>query len=349
MVKIHEFFNEHTLYGGASSLTNEFIYNNSDDISNLIPVYTGSKYFENKYVNFFSIPSSKIFSGGQFTLKFNRKGDVKFLSFIEDPYFTTNDDVYIGYLNPHILNKYNLSPFEFCGFVLANMSNFSSSESGNGTFNKEKFLNSEVNLNSEIDYASIYDYYKWKHNLKRCYQILKNCREVSITFDKDCYSFIKITELFDIRKGSSIYTDKYLYNNSDDISNLIPVYTGALEFENKFVNSHAAVNIISSPSIRILKDGVNAGIAKVMQPSPYVINSHALVLIPLIKDLDLNIYSFILRTFIRPLLNDKTGNPTLNINEFKKISVPIIYQKNNKLSHQIHKLTQLEKIISNSL
>ena len=92
---------------------------------------------------------------------------------------------------------------------------------------------------------------------------------------------VKIHEFFNehtLYGGASSLTNEFIYNNSDDISNLIPVYTGALEFENKFVNSHAAVNIISSPSIRILKDGVNAGIAKVMQPSPYVINSHALVL-----------------------------------------------------------------------
>lgn len=350
MVIIKELLIENTLLGGNSSLTNEFIYNNSDNKDLIIPVFTGAKEFQNKYVNLTSIPSHKIFFGSDYTIKINRKGDVKFATIITEKKFTINDDAYIGYLNKQKIKELGITVNAFCGFIISNISKFSSSESGNGTFNKNSFLNSIFDIDNIKDYELRFKFYKNKFTLLKIAKLLKEVREVSINIPLNL-EFAPITKLFKIHKGSSKYTEEYIYNNSDEKEDLIPLYTGALKFENKYINKSSINDIIPSPSIRILKDGVNSGISEVITDKSYVINSHALALTPIKPELDLNIYSFLLRTYIVRILNDPSGNPTLNTKEFEKISIPIIIKgpTTAALSRKILNFNRLEKIIYESL
>lgn len=350
MIIVKDLLVDNTLFGGVSSLTSEFIYNNSDNKESIIPVFTGSKQFQNKFINSTAISPKKIFHGSNFTVKLNRKGDVKFATVIREKEFTINDDAYVVYLNQEKMKKLNITTTSFCGFIILNISTFASSESGNGTFNKKSFLESTFDTQKISDYEYAYRFHKNYLALKQSSNILKSVRENSI-FIPETFNYAPITDLFQIHRGTSKYTDEFIYNNSDEKDNLIPVYTGSLKFENKYINRSAANKIISSPSIRVLKDGVNAGIAETITNKSYVINSHAVVLTPLNSKLDLEIYSFILRTYIIPILNDPSGNPTLNIQEFENISLPIIFKDSStsQLSNKIKKFSELESMIYNLL
>lgn len=120
------------LEGGSSYLTEEYLYNHSDNLDDLIKVYTGALTFNNKFVNRSS--AKKVFKD---TLKITRKGQAGLLSFIKGE-FTINDDAYSVKILPEYENKVNMYYLYF--YLLTITKEAVTSEGGNGTFNKNKFL-----------------------------------------------------------------------------------------------------------------------------------------------------------------------------------------------------------------
>lgn len=128
------------LIGGLSNLTQEYIYNNSDHLDTLLPVYTGSTTFSGQFVN--KNKSKKIFKN---QLKIARKGVAGHISYIQGE-FTINDDAYVIKINDDYVEKINI---HFLHFYLRSIINDAvSSQGGNGTFNKTKFLTFKIKLPS---------------------------------------------------------------------------------------------------------------------------------------------------------------------------------------------------------
>lgn len=128
------------LIGGSSNLTQEYVYNNSDHLNALLPVYTGSITFSGQFVN--RNKSKKIFKN---QLKITRKGIAGHISYIPGE-FTINDDAYVVKINEDYVEKVNI---HFLHFYLSSIINDAvSSQCGNGTFNKTKFLTFKIKLPS---------------------------------------------------------------------------------------------------------------------------------------------------------------------------------------------------------
>lgn len=126
------------LIGGSSALTEEFVYNHSDDLEKLIPIYTGSIFFTGRYVN--SKDLRRIFHD---TLKITRKGQAGAIMFIKGN-FAINDDAYVVSIKDEFKDKVNIHFLHF--YFLSIASESVSSECGNGTFNKTKFLKTKIRL-----------------------------------------------------------------------------------------------------------------------------------------------------------------------------------------------------------
>ena len=126
------------LIGGSGYLTEEFLYNNSDNLDDLLPVYSGAVEFNGRYVN--RNKARKIFTD---SLKITRKGLAGYIMFIKGD-FTINDDAYVVKIKEEYKDKVNLNFLHF--YFLSIISKAISSEDGNGTFNKTKFLSFNIKL-----------------------------------------------------------------------------------------------------------------------------------------------------------------------------------------------------------
>lgn len=167
------------LIGGSSYLTEEFLYNNSDDLDNLIPVYTGALSFNGRYVN--RSKCSKIFSN---SLKLTRKGLAGQMMYIKGD-FTINDDAYVIKIKEDFVENVNI---HFLHFYLSTLVlGAVSSEDGNGTFNKTKFLSYDVKLPDikfQNKYGELFERYL---ELK---EICSKIKEFRIELNKNIYNLI---------------------------------------------------------------------------------------------------------------------------------------------------------------
>lgn len=124
--------------GGSSFLTEEFLYNNSDNLEERIPVYTGAVDFTGKYVN--KNKARNIFNN---CIKITRKGQAGAMSYISGE-FTINDDAYVIKIKEKYKKEINVFFLQL--YLSTIISKAVSAEDGNGTFNKTKFKEMEIIL-----------------------------------------------------------------------------------------------------------------------------------------------------------------------------------------------------------
>ncbi len=166
------------LIGGSGYLTEEFLYNNSDNLDDLLPVYSGAVEFNGRYVN--RNKARKIFSD---SLKITRKGLAGYIMYIKGD-FTINDDAYVVKIKDEYRDKININFLHF--YFLSIISKAISSEDGNGTFNKTKFLSFDIKLpkkDVQDKFGEVFDKY-----IKLSILNNRMC-ELRIKMNKEMYSY----------------------------------------------------------------------------------------------------------------------------------------------------------------
>jgi len=165
------------LVGGSSELTQEYLYNNSDQLDDLLPVYTGAISFNNLFVNRKNV--EKIFKN---SLKITRKGLAGHILYVPGE-FTINDDAYVVKIKDEFLSNVNIHFLHFC--LSSVIEDAVSSKCGNGTFNKTKFLTFEIKLpskNKQNEYGKIfYEYLK-------LIEISEKMRKLRVFLNKELYN-----------------------------------------------------------------------------------------------------------------------------------------------------------------
>lgn len=165
--------------GGSSFLTEEFLYNNSDNLEERIPVYTGAVNFSGKYVN--KNKARKIFND---CLKITRKGQAGALAYI-DGEFTINDDAYVLKIKEKYKKVINVYFLQF--YLSTIISKAVSAEDGNGTFNKTKFKAMEIvlpRIDIQNKIGALYSTYM------KLYKIYNETNQLRIEINKNICDFI---------------------------------------------------------------------------------------------------------------------------------------------------------------
>lgn len=326
-------------WGGDANLTEEYIYNNSDNLEELIPVYSGKKYSSIGNVN--KSACKRIINNSSYTIKVSRKGDAGFAELIEVDEFAITDDAYIIQLDDTKVDA-DITKF-IIGFIYMKKALFCSSLNSNGTLNKGKLLETEIDIN-DMKFKNMYDYMQKKKFNSKIQELSKKLISTNLVCSGNEVQF---HEMFEIYKGDSKLTEEYIYNNSDDVNNLIKVYTGAIAFNDVYINENACAKVYSGKYLRVLKDGVNAGYIEIVS-GKFTINSHTYLLIPKGEyQIYFDYFTEILKPYIKRVLNDKTGNPTTNFGKLKEQYVKLPTTEEFNMLECVNKLNDVNKKLIN--
>ena len=232
------------------------------------------------------------------------------------------------YANELKLNIYYLA-FKFFQIT----KNITSGESGGyASLNINKFLDEYIDVDEEKDQLKIIKFMKKRKELfvleNKIDKAIQNFKKYNINdIDGKIYPINKILNLIG---GSSELKEEYLYNNSDHLDDLLPVYSGAISFKNQYINKDKSKKIFCN-QLKITRKGVAGHILYI--PGEFTINDDAYIVKiydDYVKKINIHFLHFYLSSIINDAISSKDGNGTFNKTKFLtfKIKLPSIYKQN---------------------
>ncbi len=318
-----------------SGITQKFIYAHKGNI----PVYGSRKdgkpigYIEN------NLPKIKYYSN---CLGYNRNGSVG-NTFFHDHKFCSTED----HRAMIVKSKYkNQIDYNYLAYKIEE-SIFNNGYNWNDKAGKEKVKNLSIEIpidnNNKFDLQKQKEIYEKNHRTKVIKSKLNEYKEILSTSEYSMLSLDKvklvdITELFEIHKGSSKYTQKYINNNKGEY----PVYSSKTTEEGVigYIDSY---DWDLQEAITWTTDGVYAG-TSFLRTGKFNISGHAGILVPKPIFYQNNFNLGYINCILKPiLLSNAEGvdgqNKRVTVNIIKKIQLPI--PVDNKKLYDLNKQKEL--------